>query len=158
MRHILAMLLISAGMMASESPQGDQTAVLSSQIRVEITAGAVNGINDPRLFWLLLMQSRKPVLIAFTAEDCPTCTMQAPHLEAMARARPDVTVVTVDAAASRDLAWRHGVRTVPTNVAYIGGRMIDSRAAGLTADGLAAFIDAATSAAAMVGQKSPVKP
>jgi len=158
MRHSIIIWALAATMVAAELPQADPRVVLTEQVRVEIATGAVTAIHDPRLFWLLLMQSRKPVLIAFTGEDCPTCAMQAPHLEAMAKARTDVTVVAVDAGVSRDLAWRHGVRTVPTNVVYLNGRLLDSRAAGLTADGLAAFVDTAAANAAMIGQKSPVKP
>ncbi len=75
---------------------------------------------------VVAVSQRMPVLVDFWADWCGPCKMLAPTLERLAsdyagRAR----VVKVDTEAERDLAARHGVRSLPTLRLFRHGRAVE---------------------------------
>jgi thioredoxin 1 len=64
------------------------------------------------------------VLVKFAGTWCPPCRALQPTLDAIARDRDDVLVLSVDVDDSQALAQKFGVRSVPTLVAFRDGRAI----------------------------------
>jgi len=54
------------------------------------------------------------VLVEFYGEDCAPCTVVQQRIEKLADEVPDVSIVSIDAAAQLSLAERYDVRRVPT--------------------------------------------
>jgi thioredoxin 2 len=64
-----------------------------------------------------------PVLVDFYADWCGPCRMMAPALDDLARERlGEVLVLKVDTDRDQELALRHGVRGIPTLLAFRDGR------------------------------------
>lgn len=62
------------------------------------------------------------VLVKFTGPWCPPCRALQPTLDALARDRADLRVVSVDVDESPALAERFGVRSIPMLVAFRDGQ------------------------------------
>ena len=82
-----------------------------------------------------VLQSDRPVLVDFWADWCQPCHMLSPTIEALAHEYGDrVTVAKVDIDASRDLALRYGINSIPTVVIFQGGaeaeRLVGVRSRG----------------------------
>ncbi len=75
--------------------------------------------------------AHRPMLVEFWAPWCGTCRLMAPSL---ARLKTEmegaVDVVTVNVEAGQDIAQAQGVLSLPTIIAYSGGREV-SRIHGL---------------------------
>ncbi|MBL9039525.1 MAG: thioredoxin family protein [Archangium sp.] len=66
--------------------------------------------------------SARLVLVKFTGTWCPPCKALQPTLDAVARDRRDLVVLSVDVDASQQVAQRYGVRAVPTLIAFRDGK------------------------------------
>lgn len=64
------------------------------------------------------------VLVKFAGTWCPPCRALQPTLDALARDRTDVLVLSVDVDESQSLAQKYEVRSVPTLLAFRDGRPI----------------------------------
>ena len=85
-----------------------------------------------------------PVLVAFYADWCGPCKVMAPILDDLAHQRAgEVLVLKVDTDRNPKLAERHGIRGIPTLIAFRGGRE-SGRVSGVTQrsalDSLAGFV------------------
>lgn len=64
------------------------------------------------------------VLVKFTGTWCPPCRALQPTLDAIARDRADLLVLSVDVDDNQALAQAYEVRSVPTLVAFRDGRQV----------------------------------
>jgi thioredoxin len=81
-----------------------------------------------------VVQSPVPVLVDFYADWCGPCRMLTPTLDRLATefaGRAKIVKVNVDEAP--DLADRFQVASIPTLIAFVGGKVV-GRAAGLVAE------------------------
>ena|SRR5579862_6191221 len=86
-------------------------------------AGTVKQIDAAQFENEVLKQPGR-VLVDFFAIWCPPCRTLAPVLERFAEQHADVRVVKVDADGNEELAERYGVRTIPTVIAFVGGKEV----------------------------------
>ncbi|MBX7097400.1 MAG: thioredoxin family protein [Myxococcaceae bacterium] len=63
------------------------------------------------------------VLVKFTAAWCPPCRALQPTLEAVAKDRPGLQVLSVDVDEQQATAQRFGVRALPTLLVFRGGQV-----------------------------------
>lgn len=64
------------------------------------------------------------VLVDVWAETCKPCVALTPHAEGIARERPDLSVVKVDASKARRLLMAHQVRGLPTFLLFRDGQEV----------------------------------
>jgi thioredoxin 2 len=80
-------------------------------------------ITSPEDFDELVRDAPSPVLVDFWAEWCGPCRSVAPELEKLAKSRAGGLVVAkVDTDAVPRIAERFGIRSIPTFIAFRGGR------------------------------------
>src|SRR5688572_13834332 len=73
-------------------------------------------------FERLVLDSRQPAVVDFSAVWCGPCRSIAPVIESLANDYAErVTVATVDIDDNPRLAARYGVRSVPTVMLFAGG-------------------------------------
>ena len=71
----------------------------------------------------LVKNAPLPVVVDFWAAWCGPCRMVAPELEKLSAERAGkVVVAKVDTDALPDVAGRFGIRSIPTLIAFKGGR------------------------------------
>ena len=64
------------------------------------------------------------VLVKFAGTWCPPCRALQPTLDAIARDRSDLLLLSVDVDESQALAQQFAIRSIPTLVAFRGGRPV----------------------------------
>ena len=88
------------------------------------------------------LRGQGTALVEFWANWSAKCRKQAPVLEALAKARPDVVIARVDTSVHRELVEEYGVRAVPTMILFRDGEPV-RRVEGLaTRQALEQVIDA----------------
>ncbi|MEV0343477.1 thioredoxin domain-containing protein [Nocardia sp. NPDC050713] len=76
-------------------------------------------------FATTVLDSSKPVLVAFSAPYCAPCRRAAPTLRQLADELADrLVVVTVNVEEQPELAERYGVRAFPTLGLFVDGRLV----------------------------------
>ena len=73
-----------------------------------------------------VLQSDKPVLVDVWASWCGPCRMMAPVVEAVAEGHPELHVCKVNTDDNQDLAEQFGIMSIPTLLAFKGGKLIGS--------------------------------
>jgi len=71
-----------------------------------------------------VLSADKPVLVDFYADWCPPCRRLKPTIEALADEYEDrVVFVKVDVDKGGQLAAAYGVRSIPTVMIFVGGKV-----------------------------------
>ena len=82
-------------------------------------------------FAVEVLASERPVVVDFWAAWCPPCRVMEPIVRELARERPDVRFVTLDADANQRTVVDHGVLSMPTLMVFRDGaevlRLVGSR-------------------------------
>jgi len=82
-----------------------------------------------------------PVVVDFWAPWCGPCRMMAPHFERAARdLEPEVRLAKLNTEEERSAAARYDIRSIPTLVAFKGGREVARQSGAMDAAGLARWV------------------
>lgn len=77
-------------------------------------------------FQTMVLESEKPVLVAFWAEGCGPWQMLAPEIAALAEAfRGEAAVATLDVEAEPETPKRYGIETLPALLFFQDGEVVD---------------------------------
>jgi thioredoxin 1 len=95
-------------------------------------------------FAVQVLESEQPVVVDFWAAWCPPCRVMEPILSELARERPDVRFVKIDADSNHRTVVDYGVLSMPTLMVFRGAgevlRLVGSRPKRRLAEELAAVI------------------
>lgn len=87
--------------------------------------GGIETATSETQFQSQVLNASQPVMVTFTADNCPACTYQRPHFEEVASQyawRADFVKVNLDEAPSLGNAYK--VRSVPTVLFFRRGRTV----------------------------------
>jgi thioredoxin 1 len=75
-----------------------------------------------------VLNSEVPVLVDFWAEWCGPCRMMGPTVDQVASEYSGrVKVGKVDVDANQQVAYRYGIRGIPTLLLFKGGKVVDQK-------------------------------
>jgi thioredoxin len=87
---------------------------------------------DLTTFREAIANSDQPVLVDFHADWCPPCKVIGPTVDEIAEEYADRVIVgKVDVDANKDIAQEFEVRTIPTLLVFLDGKVVD-RLVGIT--------------------------
>ena len=73
-------------------------------------------------------KSNKPVLLDFYADWCGPCKMSAPILDKLAdELKEKVTILKINVDDNQELSQKYQVMSIPTVVAFKGGKEVDRK-------------------------------
>lgn len=99
------------------------------------------------VFDRVLADAPVPVVVDFYADWCGPCKMMAPVLDRVAGERAgDVLFAKVDTDRNPGVSRRFGIASIPTLIAFRGGREVARRMGALPRSQLDALVDQALSA------------
>jgi len=96
---------------------------------------------DDASFDAMIGNTDVPVVVDFWAPWCGPCKMMAPHFEQAAqRLEPRVRLAKLNTDEAQAVAARYAIRSIPTIIAFRGGREIARRSGAMDAGSLARWL------------------
>lgn len=82
-----------------------------------------------------------PVVVDFWAAWCGPCKMMAPQFERAAKElEPLVRLAKLDTEAAQGIAGRYGIRSIPTMIAFRGGREVSRQSGAMDAGSIVRWV------------------
>jgi thioredoxin 2 len=82
-----------------------------------------------------------PVVVDFWAAWCGPCKMMAPQFERAAKElEPSVRLAKLDTEAAQGIAARYGIRSIPTMIAFKGGREVSRQTGAMDAGSIVRWV------------------
>jgi thioredoxin 2 len=82
-----------------------------------------------------------PVVVDFWAAWCGPCKMMAPQFERAAQElEPNVRLAKLDTEAAQGIAARYGIRSIPTLIAFKGGREVARQSGAMDAASIVRWV------------------
>jgi thioredoxin 1 len=73
----------------------------------------------------MIVSSKRPVLVDFSAEWCGPCKMMKPVLEQLKQKMSDrIRIIKIDVDKNRELAIEYKIKSVPTLVLFQNGKIL----------------------------------
>jgi thioredoxin 2 len=86
-------------------------------------------------------KSDLPVVVDFWAEWCGPCKMMAPQFARAAKElEPSVRLAKLDTEAAQGIAARYGIRSIPTMIAFKGGREVARQSGAMDAASIVRWV------------------